>query len=77
MHAFDDRSPSRGIDINDALRILQIGEIEGRILPGTGPGEWKCKVVAKAEQSSRRIGVATVLLKHGHLLIATVEWEDK
>jgi hypothetical protein len=38
-HAFDERSPERSIDINDAIRVLRIGEIEGNIVPGVGAGE--------------------------------------
>ena len=76
-HAFDERSPERGIDINDAIRVLRIGEIEGEIAPGANAGEWKCKMVAKAENSSRRIGVVTVVVRLQRLLIATVEWEDR
>jgi hypothetical protein len=76
-HAFDDRRPERGIDMPDALKVLKRGMIKGSIVPGDGPGEWKCLVVDKAEKSSRWIGVATVVINARRILIATVEWEDK
>jgi hypothetical protein len=77
IHAFDERSPERDIDIQDATRVLKLGEIEGAIVPGNDPGEWKCKMVARSENSSRRIGVVTVVIDMKRLLIATVEWEDR
>jgi len=77
VHAFDERSPQRRIDISDVRRVLSIGEIEGRIEPGLRPGEWKCKVVAKGESTSRRIGVVTVVADDQRLFVVTVEWEDR
>jgi hypothetical protein len=76
-HAFAERSPQRSIDINEALRVLKLGDIEGPVEPGVNAGEWKCKVVARAERSSRRIGVVTVVIRNARLLIVTVEWEDR
>lgn len=77
FHAEEERSGLRSIGIDEARRVLMIGEIEGPIEPGVGPGEWRCKVVARAEGSSRRIGVATVVIRTERLLLPTVEWEDK
>ena len=76
-HSLKERSPERGIDINDARRVLKIGEIMGPIEPGLNAGEWKCKVVAKAEDRPRRIGVAVIVIQDRRLFIKTVEWEDK
>jgi hypothetical protein len=76
-HAFVVRSAQRRIDLLDALRVLRLGEIEGRILPGRVAGEWKCKLVARAEGSARRIGVVTVVIKGQRLFVLTVEWEDR
>src|SRR5262245_61799984 len=64
------------IDINDAAQVLRLGEIEGPIEPGDAPGEWKCKVTAKPYKSSRRLGVAVVVVRDNHLFLMTVEWED-
>lgn len=76
-HAFDERGPERGIDIPDALRVLKNGMIKGDVLPGVNPGEWKCKVVDRAEGSSHWIGVPVVVVGTRRLYVLTVEWEDK
>lgn len=49
---------------------------EGPIEPGVNPGEWKCKVTARTGRSSRRLGVAVVVIRDDHLFLMTVEWED-
>jgi hypothetical protein len=76
VHAFA-RSSERRIDIYDATRVLLLGEIEGPIAPGVNADEWKCKIVARAEDSLRRIGVVSVVVKDQHLFIITVEWEEQ
>jgi hypothetical protein len=75
-HAFRDRSEARGIDFPDALAVLKRGYISGEIEPGINIGEWTCKVIDKAEKSSRWIGVPVVVIRNARLLIITVEWED-
>jgi hypothetical protein len=65
----------RGITTLDALRVLRGGDIEGEIVAGANPGEWKCKVIAKI-RGSREIGVITITMRTGHLFVKTVEWED-
>jgi hypothetical protein len=75
-HAFDERSPQRGIDIQDALAVLRHGMIKGDVTPGKREGEWKCKVVDRPHGSSRWLGVVTVVVKNERLFIITVEWED-
>jgi hypothetical protein len=76
-HAFHERSEERGIDMPDALTVLKQGMIRGDVVPGNGPGEWKCKVVDKLDDSSRWIGVVTVVIHDVRLLVVTVEWEDQ
>jgi uncharacterized protein YjeT (DUF2065 family) len=56
--------------------VLLFGEIEGSIEPGINPEEWKCKVTARPDKSSRRLGVVVVVIRDGHLFLVTVEWED-
>jgi len=73
----DQRGLERGIDVPDTLRVLKNGMIKGEIVPGENPGEWKCKVVAEAEESSRWIGVVVVVIGNRRLFVLTVEWEDK
>ena len=63
-HAFDERGPERGIDIQDALTVLRQGAIKGDVTPGKGAGEWKCKVVDKLDDRSRWLGVVTVVIKN-------------
>jgi hypothetical protein len=71
-HVFE-RSVQRDIDIYDATEVLRLGEIEGPIEPGVNPGEWKCKVTAKPDKSSRRLGVAVVVVRDERLFLLTVE----
>jgi hypothetical protein len=74
-HVFE-RRDVRDIDIHDAIEVLRLGEIEGPIEEGKNPGEWVCKVTAKIDSSSRRLGVAVVVIRNDHLFLKTVEWED-
>ena len=64
-------------DISDleAIKVLRLGEIKGDIEPGGNRGEWKCKIVAPIK-GRRDVGVITIILVNGRLLIKTVEWED-
>jgi hypothetical protein len=71
-HVFD-RRDERDIDINDALYVLRIGEIDGPIEPGINPGG---KVTAKPQGSDRALGVALVVIRSEELFFMTVEWED-
>lgn len=75
-HAFA-RNDLRDIDVEDVREVLRLGEIEGPIRSGQNPGEWKCKVTATPESSSRKLGVVTVVVGDAHMLLITVEWEDK
>ena len=74
-HVFE-RRDERSIDINDALDVLRLGEIDGPIRPGINAGEWKCKVTAKLEGANRELGVAVVVIKDNKLFLLTVEWDD-
>jgi hypothetical protein len=65
----------RGIDTNDALRVLRTEDIVGEIEAGKYPGEWKCKVVERRKKA-REIGVVTIVMRQERLFIKTVEWED-
>ncbi len=71
----EDRLDERGISKLDALRVLQRGDIDGEIVPGKYPGEWKCKVVDRIK-ANRDVGVVTVVLNSQRLFVITVEWED-
>jgi hypothetical protein len=74
-HVFN-RSEEREIDIHDALWVLKLGEIDGPIVAGANPDEWKCKVTAKTDRSSRELGVVVVVVKNRRMFLVTVEWED-
>jgi hypothetical protein len=74
-HVFQRRG-ERSIDINDALDVLRLGEIDGPVEPGVNAGEWKCKVTAKPEGANRELGVAVVVIRDSELFLVTVEWED-
>jgi hypothetical protein len=76
-HAFDERSTERSIRPLDALNVLRFGDIEGKIVAGKKPGEWRCLVRRPVGWSPREVGVATVVMRKDRLLIVTVEWMDR
>lgn len=69
--------PERGIDVFDVERVPMTGIVSGPIRTGRREGEWKMLVVGELDRTSRKVGVATVLLREDRLVIATVEWEDR
>jgi hypothetical protein len=75
-HAFDERMVERGFDVDDVLRIVDRGNIEGPIVAGRRDGEWKCNVVGKLPWTSREAGVVTVVVRESRLIFVTVEWMD-
>lgn len=66
----------RGLTDVEAINVLRLGEIKG--LPWHEPeiGGRACKVAFRP-RGSRVIGVVTVILDQGELLVKTVEWEDE
>lgn len=70
-----ERMNLRSITRIDVIRVLRRGHIDGDIVAGQAPGEWKCKVVANV-RGSRDIGVVTLVIGGDKLLVKTVEWED-
>ncbi len=61
----------------DLYRTLEIGEITGPIEAGKNAGEWKVKMVAVLEGTSRRMGAVVIVVREKRLLVKTVEWEDR
>ena len=73
LHALTRMNEREIFDV-DVLRVLRGGFIGGE--PERTPtGEWKCKMTLRV-RGSREVGVVTIILKGGMLLIKTVEWED-
>ena len=74
----EERMVERDIDMIDVLCVLKSGDIVGPIQPGISDQEWKCKMTAapRFPESTREIGVVTIVVCSSRLLIATVEWED-
>lgn len=70
-----ERMDLRSITRIDVIRVLSKGHIDGDIVPGQNPGEWKCKVVANI-RGSRDIGVITLVISNKRILVKTTEWED-
>src|SRR4051794_30633831 len=70
-----ERMDIRTITRVDVIRALARGHIDGPIVPGDRPGEWKCKVVANVK-GSRDIGVIALVIGGDRILVKTVEWED-
>jgi len=75
-HAFDERMNERSLEIFDALEVIRLGDIDGKILPGKNPGEWRCVVVGNLRWTTREAGVVTVVVRDEKLIVATVEWMD-
>jgi hypothetical protein len=73
-HAFDERMIERGFDLEDVLKIIEQGDIVGRIVPGKRDREWRCRVVGKLPWTSREAGVVTVVIQQQRLLFVTVKW---
>lgn len=76
-HAFDERRGERSIDIADVLTVFRLGDIEGPILPGRKPGEWRCLVRGPLPWTPREAGVVTVVVRGARLIVVTVEWMDR
>lgn len=70
-----DRMVERGITRQEAIQVLRTGFIDGDITTGEGPGEWRCKMVARVK-GSREIGVVTITVVGREIFVKTVEWED-
>ena len=70
-----ERMDLRSITRIDVIRVLRRGHVDGEVVAGQSPGEWKCKVVANV-RGSRDIGVVTLIIGGDKLLVKTVEWED-
>ncbi len=66
----------RGLTDVEAIRVLRLGEIKDRPWNEPDIGGRACKVVFRP-RGSRVIGVVTVILDAGELLVKTVEWEDE
>jgi len=71
------RMQQRGFDVFDVKQVLQHGYIAGPIRAGAKDGEWTVKLVDKLDQTSRKMGVVTIVVREERLLIKTTEWEDK
>jgi hypothetical protein len=74
---FETRFLELGFDVFDLYYVLEHGHIVGKIVAGKKEGEWKAKLVAVPEGTSRKMGVVTIVVKDQRLLIKTAEWEDR
>ena len=74
MHV-EGRMELRDIDHMMMFEVLRTGYLEGDIVPGKNPGEWKAKMVKKMK-GNRELGVVTIVIRNTRLFIKTVEWED-
>ena len=46
-HVLDERMIERGFDFDDIAKIIELGDIDGEIVPGRREGEWRCRVIGK------------------------------
>jgi hypothetical protein len=74
---FEERFKDQGFDVFDMHYVLEHGGLDGKIEPGAREGEWKVKVVAVPDGTSRKMGVVPIVVQEKRLLIKTVEWEDR
>jgi hypothetical protein len=75
-HVLDERMIERGFDFDDIAKIIELGDIDGKIVPGRREGEWRCRVVGKLAWHPREAGVVTVVIREKRLLFVTVKWID-
>ena len=75
-HVFDERMIERGFDFDDIAKIIELGDIDGEIVPGRREGEWRCRVIGKLNWHPREAGVVTVVIREKKLLFVTVKWMD-
>lgn len=75
-HVIDERMAERGFDFDDILKIIELGDIDGKIVRGRRDGEWRCRVVGKLNWHPREAGVVTVVIREKKLLFVTVKWID-
>jgi hypothetical protein len=74
---FATRFKQIGFDVFDMYDVLENGSIAGEIEAGENEGEWKVKMVAVPDGTSRKMGVVPIVVREERLLIKTVEWEDR
>jgi hypothetical protein len=74
---FETRFKDQGFDVFDMYDVLENGGIDGDIEPGKKEGEWKVKMVAVPEGTTRKMGVVPIVVREERLLIKTIEWEDR
>lgn len=77
VHALDERMIERGFDFEDVLKVIQQGDIDGKIVLGKHEGEWRCRVRGKLAWMPREAGVVTVVVREQHLVFVTVKWMDR
>lgn len=66
-----------GRDVFDMHYVLENGVLVGNVEAGKRKGEWKGKMVAPLEGTTRKMGVVPIVVQEKRLLIKTVEWEDR
>lgn len=75
-HALDERMIERGFDYEDVLKLIELGDIDGKIRRGKNQGEWRCRVIGKLYWMPREAGVVTVVIREQKILFVTVKWID-
>lgn len=74
-HALE-RMDERDITDMEVFRVLRQGSIEGSPWIEPKNQEQACKVVLRP-RGARSMGVVSIILARGKLLVKTVEWEDE
>lgn len=75
-HVIDERMIERGFDFEDIIKLIELGDIDGKIVAGRTEGEWRCRVIGKLDWHPREAGVVTVVIREKRLLFVTVKWMD-
>ena len=73
-HALE-RMAERDITDRVAVDVLRTGSLQGRIEPGSNPGEWKVEMV-KEVKGQRKVGIVVITIRNARLFVKTTEWED-
>lgn len=70
-----DRQEERGIYDWMLFDVLRTGFLEGPIVAGENPGEWKFEMT-KRVKGKREVGVVSVLMRETKIFVVTAMWKD-
>jgi len=70
-----ERMLQRGFVVRDVYNVLRGGFVDDDPVQ-TQDNDWKCKITRRHAVAGRTVGVITVIVSNGKLIVKTIEWED-